>query len=314
MRSSSLLEDALYEPFAGVYSTKMIPNNQPDADGRFRKLVEAVKFVYASTCFRRARDYCRATGHALEQEKMAVIIQEVVGHRFHDRFYPTVSGVARSYNYYPLGACRPRGRGGSPGAGAGQDHRRRGPSWFYCPAYPRTPPPYNSRAASLAKNTQTQFWAVNMGKPAAYDPTKETEYLVRGDLREAEADGSLGALCSTWDPASDRLVMGLSGEGPRILDFAPLLQGGVAPLPELIVELLALAREKAQGEVEIEFALTFDPQGSRPTRFGFLQVRPMAVRRRGRHAWRASRRSGCWFTRSRLSAGEGSAGSGTSST
>ena len=106
VRSSSLLEDALYEPFAGVYSTKMVPNNQPDAEGRFRKLVEAIKFVYASTWFRRSRDYCRATGHALEQERMGVIIQEVVGHRFDDRFYPSVSGVARSYNYYPLGACR----------------------------------------------------------------------------------------------------------------------------------------------------------------------------------------------------------------
>ena len=279
VRSSSLLEDALYEPFAGVYSTKMVPNNQPDAEGRFRKLVEAVKLVYASTWFRRSRDYCRATGHALEQERMGVIIQELVGHRFHDRFYPSVSGVARSYNYYPLGSCRREDGVAHLALGLGKTIVDGGLSWFCCPAYPRTPPPYNS-LRDLAKNTQTQYWAVNLGKPAEYDPTKENEYLVRGDLREAEAEGSLGALCSTWDPASDRLGMGLSGEGPRILDFSPLLQGGVAPLPELIVELLALAGERVQGEVEIEFALALDPQGSRPARFGFLQVRPMAVRRR----------------------------------
>jgi hypothetical protein len=279
VRSSSLLEDALYEPFAGVYSTKMVPNNQPDAEGRFRKLVEAVKLVYASTWFRRSRDYCRATGHGLEQERMGVIIQELVGHRFHDRFYPSVSGVARSYNYYPLGACRREDGVAHLALGLGKTIVDGGLSWFCCPAYPRTPPPYNS-LRDLAKNTQTHYWAVNLGRPAEYDPTKENEYLVRGDLRDAEAEGSLGSLCSTWDPASDRLVMGLSGDGPRILDFSPLLQGGVAPLPELIVELLGLAREKVQGEVEVEFALALDPQGSRPTRFGFLQVRPMAVRRR----------------------------------
>jgi len=279
VRSSSLLEDALYEPVAGVYATKMVPNNQPGAEGRFRKLVEAIKLVYASTWFRRSRDYCRATGHGLERERMGVIIQELVGHRFHDRFYPSVSGVARSYNYYPLGACRREDGVAHLALGLGKTIVDGGLSWFCCPAYPRTPPPYSS-LRDLAKNTQTQYWAVNLGQPAEYDPTKENEHLVRGDLREAEAEGSLGALCSTWDPASDRLVMGLSGEGPRILDFSPLLQGGVAPLPELIVELLGLAREKVQGEVEIEFALALDPQGSRPTRFGFLQVRPMAVRRR----------------------------------
>ena len=278
VRSSSLLEDALYEPFAGVYSTKMVPNNQPDAEGRFRKLVEAIKFVYASTWFRRARESCRATGHRLEEERMGVIIQEVVGHRFRDRFYPAVSGVARSYNYYPIGACRREEGVAHLALGLGKTIMDGGNSWFCCPSFPRTPPPYNN-LRELAQNTQTLYWAVNLGRPPEYDPTKENEYLVRGDLREAEADGSLAALCSTWDPASDRLVMGLSGEGPRILDFSPLLQGGMAPLAELIVELLAAARERVAGEVEIEFALALDPQGTRPSHFGFLQVRPMAVRR-----------------------------------
>src|SRR6516162_5037684 len=106
IRSSSLLEDALGRPFAGVYATKMIPNNQPDADSRFRRLVEAIKFVYASTYFREARDY-RASGVANAQEKMAVIIQEVVGLRRGERFYPDVSGVARSYNYYAFDPARP---------------------------------------------------------------------------------------------------------------------------------------------------------------------------------------------------------------
>ena len=107
IRSSSLFEDALREPFAGVYGTKMIPNNQFDADSRFRVLVEAVKFVYASTFFREAKTYIKTTGQSVEKEKMAVIIQEVVGLRFGDKFYPQISGVARSYNYYATGHGKP---------------------------------------------------------------------------------------------------------------------------------------------------------------------------------------------------------------
>ena len=118
VRSSSLLEDALCHPFAGVYGTKMTPNNQLNADIRFRKLVEAIKFVYASTFFKGAKDYMEAIGRSIEDEKMAVILQEVVGTRYGDRFYPTLAGVARSYNFYPTGAgC------GRLGVGAGQDHR-----------------------------------------------------------------------------------------------------------------------------------------------------------------------------------------------
>ena len=108
VRSSSMLEDAMFEPFASVYATKMVPNNQPDADTRFRKLLEAVKFVYASTFFKVARNYMRATHHATIDEKMAVVIQEVVGSRFGERFYPHVSGVLRSYNFYPTGHGTPR--------------------------------------------------------------------------------------------------------------------------------------------------------------------------------------------------------------
>lgn len=110
IRSSSLLEDALHHPFAGVYATKMIPNNQLDATTRFRKLVEAIKFVYASTFFKGAKSYMKAIGHGLKNEKMAVIIQEVVGRQYGDRFYPTLAGVARSYNFYPAGRARPEHR------------------------------------------------------------------------------------------------------------------------------------------------------------------------------------------------------------
>ena len=124
IRSSSLLEDALDRPFAGVYGTKMIPNNQFDADTRFRRLVEAIKFVYASTYFREARDYIRTTGRDPSEEKMAVIIQEVVGRRHGDRFYPDLSGVGRSYNFYPIRPARPEDGVVNLALGLGQDHRR----------------------------------------------------------------------------------------------------------------------------------------------------------------------------------------------
>ena len=169
VRSSSLLEDALYRPFAGVYETKMIPNNQPDADTRFRKLAEAIKLVYASTFFRSARTYLRATGEGERSEKMAVIIQEVVGQRHGDRFYPDVSGVGRSYNFYPIGAARPEEGVVSLALGLGKTIVDGGRCWSYSPAHPTAPPPYAS-AGELLDNSQTSFWAVNMGRPRRTTP------------------------------------------------------------------------------------------------------------------------------------------------
>jgi len=276
VRSSSLLEDALYEPFAGVYETKMIPNNQPEAESRFRRLVEAIKLVYASTYFRAARQYFRSIGRDIREERMAVIIQEVVGYRFGDRFYPTLSGVARSYNFYPTGNAAREDGVVDLALGLGKTIVDGGRVWSYSPAFPKAPPPYAS-AGDLLKNTQTRFWSVFMGTPKEYDPTRETEYLSEGSLEEAERDGTLEHLCSTYDPPSDRLQMGTHGQGPRLLDFSPLLKGRILPLNELLVRLLSLSEEKVGEEVEIEFAMAFDPRRNRECRFGFLQVRPMAV-------------------------------------
>ena len=165
IRSSSLLEDALYQPFAGVYSTKMIPNNQHDAESRFRRLTEAIKFVWASTFFEGAREYLAATGGAAE-EKMAVVIQEVIGRRHGDRFYPDLSGVARSWNFYATGAALPEEGAVSLALGLGKTIVDGGLAWNYSPAHPRANPPVSS-ARELLRETQTRFWAVNMGAPPA---------------------------------------------------------------------------------------------------------------------------------------------------
>ncbi len=275
VRSSSLLEDSLSGPFAGVYGTKMIPNNQYDVDTCFRKLIEAIKLVYASTYFRAAKDFIRATNHQTEEEKMAVIIQEVVGVRHNSRFYPDISGTARSYNYYPTGHAKPQDGVVNLALGLGKTIVEGGISWAYSPAFPQSPPPFNS-TTDMLEMTQTEFWAVNMGPAPEYNPVAETEYLVKGSLLCAEADGALRDVASTYDAGSDRIWPGLSGKGPRVINFAPVLTTGVFPLNKLVKTVLHTCEKALKSPVEIEFAVNLTGPVKR---FGFLQVRPIAVTR-----------------------------------
>ena len=276
VRTSSLLEDAMYEPFAGIYATKMTANNQFDKESRFRKLIEAIKLVYSSVYFKQAKDYFKATSHQLQDEKMAVIIQEVVGRRHDKRYYPDISGVARSYNFYTSGHARPEDGVVNLALGLGRIIVDEGIAWSYSPSYPRANPPYNS-IDELMKQTQTHFWSVNMGELPFYDPAKETEYLVKLDLNEAQKDKTLKFLASSYDRQSDRIYPGPSSTGPNILNFAPLLVMNQIPLNDLIIKLLKICEEAVNAPVEIEFALTLDPEKGVPARFGFLQVRPMVV-------------------------------------
>jgi hypothetical protein len=280
IRSSSLLEDRLGRPFAGVYATKMIPNNQFDGDTRFRKLVEAIKCVYASTYFREAREYIRTTGNKPSDEKMAVIIQEIVGLRHGDRFYPDIAGVARSYNYYPSGSAQPEQGVVSLALGLGKTIVDGGLAWTFSPEYPKVSPPYGS-VREMIDGTQTNFWAVNMGKAPEYDPVSETEYLVQATLKDAEADETLRPLVSTFDPERDRMVPGINARGPRVLDFAPLLVLEQLPLNHIIKAVMQAAENVIEEKVEIEFAITIqERRGEAPLiRFGFLQVRPIVVSR-----------------------------------
>jgi len=275
VRSSSMLEDAMYEPFAGVYATKMIPNNQPDGDTRFRLLVEAIKFVYASTFFAEAQGYLRAIGKETVREKMAVIIQEVVGRRYADRFYPTISGVARSYSFYPVGRAKPEDGVVDLALGLGKTIVDGGKCWTYSPRFPNVDPPYTIK--DLLNNSQTEFWAVNMGRPPAYDPMRETEYLLRGNIEDAHMDDTLRFVASTYQPENDRVVIGVGSDGPRILNFAPTIRMGSRSFNRLLLELIELCEKEVGAEVEIEFAMTIDRSNNPEGRFGFLQVRPMVV-------------------------------------
>lgn len=276
VRSSSLLEDALNHPFAGVYETKMIPNNDFSEDRRFKRLIEAIKFVYASAFFQGAKRYLRSVKQDIQSERMAVVIQEVVGARREDRFYPVISGVARSYNYYPSGHSEPEDGVVDLALGLGKQIVDGGLSWSFAPTYPRSPLPFND-IGDILKNTQRGFWAVHMGKVTAPDPIHETEFLKEAELEDAESDEVLNYLVSTYDPGSDRIRPGMAQKGPRVLDFAPILRTSSLPVNDLVKKLLEITVEELGTAVEIEFAIELGVFPKEPARFGFLQARPMML-------------------------------------
>ena len=274
VRSSSLLEDALHHPFAGVFATKMIPNNQPDADSRFKDLIDAIKFVYASCFFKEARDYMQTIGKSYRDEKMAVIIQEVVGTRYDNNYYPTISGVGRTYNFYPFGHAEPEDGIVELALGLGKTIVDGGRTWSVTPKYPTQPPPYNSNS-DILRQTQTEFWAVNMGKPEVFDPLKEAEFLIQNDLKQAEYDDTLKYIASTYIGTSDKIVIGCGNDGPRVLNFGPILRTDEIPFLDAVDTIMEICKKKLSSDVEIEFAATIDDKKN--IRIGFLQVRKMKV-------------------------------------
>jgi len=185
--------------------------------------------------------------------------------------------VGRSWNYYPTGAAKPEQGVIDLALGLGKTIVDGESAWTYSPAHPNVDPPVTM--ADLLKYSQTSFWAVNLGKPDAFDPTRETEFLITGDLSDAALDGTLDRVASTYSPESDRIVMGIGRPGPRVLNFAPVIRMDDIPLTGLVRELLERCEKELDTEVEIEFALDLDPLRRDPPTFGFLQVRPIVVSR-----------------------------------
>lgn len=271
IRSSGLLEDTMHYPFAGVYLTKMTPNNAPNIETRFQKLIEAIKFVWASTYFNLAKDYALAVGVNIQHEKMAVIIQKMVGSQYQNRYYPELSGVARSYNFYPYKPAKPEDGVACLALGLGKTVVDGNKTWTYSPQFPESPPPFKTVDAIL-QETQNEFWVVNMGNIQEYNPIKETEYMQKENLLTAEKDGVLNHLASTFDLEAEKLSIGIGFKGPRVLTFAPLLTLRLIPLNDVIRELLEAFASFFSHPVEIEFAMTFNPHC-----FNLLQVRPMKL-------------------------------------
>lgn len=276
VRSSGLLEDSQAQPFAGVYQTFMLPNNHPEKAVRQQQLEEAIKLVYASTFLQDAREYVERIKYRTEEEKMAVIIQEVVGSAHGDHYYPHISGVAQSYNYYPTSYMKHGDGIASIALGLGQWVMDGKHVWRFCPRYPDVQilPP-----EELVKNSQNAFYALNLGSDA-FDLTQGiTATLSVFDLQTAEKDGTLWHLASVWDAADHRLRDGLYYYGPRILTFANILKYKRFPLAEILTEILDIG-EKAFGiPVEIEFAvnLQYIPDERKFPTLYILQIRPLLV-------------------------------------
>jgi len=277
VRSSSLLEDARQRPFAGVYATKLIPCATPDVGRRFKELVDALKLVWASTFFAAARRYRARAGIPEGAEKMAVLIQDVAGRRYGQRFYPAVSGVARSYDVYPFGGASPQEGVLLLALGLGRTIVDGGRCWRVTPSRPKAPPPFCGLGDRMDAS-QRCFWAVNMARPVTHNPLREDEHLLRAELPEAEYDDTLRHVASTYVAASDRIVPGTGSAGVRLVDFAPLLVLDQVPLARAVRELLGVCVEVLGCDVEIELALDLPPRGSsdEPT-LSLLQVRPAVV-------------------------------------
>ena len=274
IRSSSLLEDAVYQPFAGVYATVMIPNSSSSFDNRFHNLVQAIKFVYSSTYSKNAKNYIEATGNMIEEEKMGLIIQEVAGRKFDQYYYPHFSGVARSYNYYPFGKATPKDGVVNLALGLGKTIVEGGKSLQYSPVYPAVYPQFGS-TKDLFSKSQTEFLAIDLKSDTFIRVPSEDRHLKTLMLRDSEKHGTLQYLASTYSSQNDMVFEGISREGPRILNFAPILKSRVIPLNDIVLLLLKLSEVAMNSPVEIEFAVVLGKEEAMPAQFRFLQVRPM---------------------------------------
>src|SRR5579859_6411907 len=272
VRSSSLLEDSQYQPFTGVYETFMLGNQQDQPQVRLAELAEAIKRIYASTFSQHAKAYVRATPYRLEEEKMAVVLQQVVGRSHGQRFYPDFSGVVRSHNFYPVAPMTYSDGIAAVALGLGRTVVDGGKCINFCPRYPRNLLQFSSVEDILA-NTQTEFCALELdGVPHDGGPGHLRE--MRFGLDVAEADGTLHAVGSTYSADNHAVYDGLSRPGSRLVTFAPMLKLGLFPLAG-ILEVLVRAGEDALGNpVEIEFAVSL-AHGEEPADFGSLQIRPL---------------------------------------
>jgi CheY-like chemotaxis protein len=275
VRSSSLLEDSQYHPFAGVYRTYMLPNNHPDPLERLRELVCAVRRVYASTFYSGPKDYMKATSFRLAEEKMAVIIQQMVGQRYGDYFYPDFSGVARSYNFYPIAPQQADDGIVSVALGLGKMVVDGGASVRICPHYPQQTFPY-SRTKDILNASQRRFFALNLAALLGNTEGISDAALELLDLSAAERDGTLAQIGSTYLPEDERIVDGISRAGIRLVSFAPLLKNRLFPLPDIIDLLLGMGTWGMGTPVELEFAVNLS---KKPIEFGLLQMRPLVLNR-----------------------------------
>lgn len=278
VRSSSLLEDSQYQTFSGVYETFMLPNNDPDPGLRFDQLTQAIQRVYASTFTQRAKAYLHATPYRLEEEKMAVVLQRVVGAPHGPRYYPDFAGVARSYNFYPAPPLTSEDGVAAVALGLGRTVVEGGRCLLFCPRYPQHPM-HASSVEDILGSAQQEFWALDLGPARGAGAPEPSLRETRFGLDVAEQDGTLSALGSTFSAENGAVYDGLSRSGTRLVTFAPILKHGVFPLAEILGHLLEVGSRGMNRPAEIEFAVRLSRNAAEPHQFGFLQMRPLVLSR-----------------------------------
>jgi hypothetical protein len=272
IRSSSLFEDSINQPFSGIFETYILPNNNPDFDIRLQETMDAIKLVYASVYSDHARNYFKAIDHKVEEEKMAVIIQEVVGNEFDGCYYPHISGTAQSHNYYPVAHMKPDEGFAVAALGLGQYVVEGEKAFRFSPAYPELE---IISSKDLYKSSQVHFYAVDLKKENLNLLEGEDAGLIKLDISEAEKHKTLKHLASVYDAENDRVSPGIDSFGPRIINFANILKFGYIPLAKTISIILDVVKEALGSPVEIEFAVDLNKDKSGLASFFLLQIKPL---------------------------------------
>ena len=276
VRSSSLLEDSQALPFSGVYKTYMLPNSHPNLEVRYRQLVIAIKMVYASVFSMEARRYVSNSNFRVEEEQMAILIQRISGLRHGDLFYPTVSGTAQSYNFYPLSRMNPHDGVMSLVTGIGKAIGEGDTVFRVSPANPEINPLLR-KPLELPAKTQRTFYALHVGADSPELPIKETANLIKVPMSRNNSDRVLPLVSSALNLESGTLDDSPFAEGRRVVTFSRLLKGKHFPFPELIQEILSLGEQSVGTPVGIEFAVNLYPDRKRKPEFSFLQIRPLVA-------------------------------------
>lgn len=272
VRSSGLFEDSLSQPFAGIFETYILPNNHPDIDERLNQLMDAIKLVFASVYSDVARGYVKAINYHIEEEKMAVVIQELVGKQYGNYYYPHVSGVAQSYNYYPFGHMKPEEGFAVTALGLGKYVVEGDKAYRFSPKYPgidiNTP-------KDQFKNSQIDFLAVDLNKTSPNLLEGDMAGLTKLDIAEAEEHGTLRHCASVYNADNNTIYPGISKPGPRIINFANILKYNYTPLAQTIEIVLDVVKEALGTAIEIEFALDLDRDENGKCSFYLLQIKPL---------------------------------------
>jgi len=273
VRSSSLFEDSTMQPFSGIFETYLLPNNDPDFNERFRQLSDAIKLVYASIFSSNARTYFEAVNYKIEEEKMAVVIQEVVGNEYDGYFYPHISGTAQSHNYYPVAHMNPEDGFAVAALGLGKYVVEGERTYRFSPKYPTLEIISNK---DLFKSSQVHFYAVDL-KKNHIDLLKNGEDagLAQLDLYEAEKHRTINHIASVYDPENDRIDPGITSYGPRIINFANILKFEYIPLSKTLQVILDVVKEALGCPVEVEFAVDLNKDSSGRASFYLLQIKPL---------------------------------------